>query len=68
MTYKSFRDQYLECKENDTLKEEKCISCSQVLLMCYKHGGMCNSGKCRDARIGEDGREELKGPGGYVPF
>ena len=66
--YKSFRDQYLECKEKGTLKREKCCACSQVLLMCYKHGGMCMSSKCRDDRIKEEENEGIKGPGGYVAF
>ena len=68
MAYKSFRDQFLNCKKNGTIKEEKCCACSQVLLMCYEHGGICQSNKCRDARIKEAEKESLKGPGGYVAF
>jgi len=51
--FKSFRDQLLDCRKDGTLKKEKCIHCSKILLMCYKHGGTCQSKKCLDDRIGE---------------
>ena len=51
--YKSFREQFLECKKNGICKEEKCHCCGQTLLMCYKYGGFCHSGKCRKERIKE---------------
>ena len=53
MSYKSFRKQFIECKDDGTLKEEKCPRCGQVLLMCMKYGGQCMSSKCRNARIKE---------------
>jgi len=51
MNYKSFREQFIECKESGDLREEKCNWCGRVLLMCIKHGGQCVSSKCRDERI-----------------
>ena len=51
MSYKSFRKQLMECRDDKTLKEEKCPRCGQVLLMCMKYGGQCMSSKCRNARM-----------------
>ena len=51
MTYKSFREQFIECKENGTLMEEKCIRCGHTLLICKKYGGQCSSNKCKRERI-----------------
>jgi hypothetical protein len=48
--YKAFRKQYLDCRYNGNLIEEKCIICGGKLLMCFKHGGQCMSGKCRIER------------------
>lgn len=53
MAYKSFRKQLIECKNNGTLKEEKCNWCGHVLLMCMKYGGQCRSSKCRSERVRE---------------
>jgi len=50
MNYKSFREQFIECKENGNLREVKCPWCSKVLLMCMKHVGQCMSSRCRDER------------------
>ena len=53
MAYKSFRKQFVECKNNGTIKKEKCPRCGQILLMCMKYGGQCMSSKCRNERIKE---------------
>ena len=53
MSYKSFRKQLIECRDNGTLREEKCSRCGQILLMCTKYSGQCMSSKCRNARIKE---------------
>ena len=52
--YKSFRKQFIECKENGTIVEEKCCGCSQVLLICTKYSGQCISSKCKEERITEE--------------
>jgi hypothetical protein len=55
MSYKGFREQFLECKENGNLMEEEhCFRCGQKLLICKKYGGQCISSKCRAERIQED--------------
>lgn len=51
MHQKSFREQFLECKENGNLIEEECIHCNKKLLLCKKYGGQCRSSKCREERI-----------------
>ena len=48
--YKSFREQFLECKRNGNLFEEKCIHCDKILLICKKYGGQCISKKCKVER------------------
>jgi hypothetical protein len=58
MSYKSFRKQFIECKNDGTLKEEKCFNCGQILLMCMKYGGQCMSSKCRDERSKKTNGEE----------
>ena len=50
MAYKSFRKQFIECKNNKTLIEEKCVHCTKILFMCIKYGGQCISSKCREER------------------
>jgi len=54
MSYKSFRKQFIECKENGNLREEKCHWCGKISLMCIKYGGQCISSKCRAERIKEE--------------
>lgn len=53
--YISFREKFLECKENGNLiEDEYCMRCGQKLLICKKYGGQCMSNKCRAERIKED--------------
>jgi len=52
--YKSFREHFLECKENGTLVIEKCHWCNHQILTCKVYGGHCNSGKCREERTTPD--------------
>lgn len=52
--YKSFRVQFKECEENGTRYYEKCGECGHTKIICKKYGGQCNSGKCREERIGEE--------------
>lgn len=51
--YERFSDRFRKCNKDGTLFEEKCIRCGQVLLICKKYGGQCNSGKCRAERMGK---------------
>jgi hypothetical protein len=53
MKYKSFRTQFIECKESGTLFRENC-SHGHELLMCKRHGGQCMSSKCKDERVKEN--------------
>ena len=50
MSYKSFRSQFLECKENGTLFRKMCPR-GHELLMCKRHGGQCISSKCKNMRV-----------------
>ena len=49
----SFRDQFIRCREDETAYDEKCVCCGHELIMCRIYGGICMSGKCREARIKE---------------
>jgi len=49
--FKTMREQFTECLATHRIRREKCHKCGQVLLMCLKYGGMCESKKCRDERI-----------------
>jgi len=58
MKYKSFREQFLECKESGNLIR---VSCSiykglyknfpDEILVCIKHKSICHSGVCRSERM-----------------
>lgn len=52
--YKSFREQYKECRKNGNLVEtEKCYRCGQFLLICKKYGKLCSSNLCLKERSGK---------------
>lgn len=51
MITKGFRDQLKDCKENESCVDEKCVACGHELLTCRIYGGLCMSGKCREARL-----------------
>lgn len=46
----TFSEQGLKCRVDGTSFHEKCPSCSEPIIMCKKHGGMCKSSKCRKER------------------
>ena len=51
--YKGYREQYIECKKNNTAYYEKCHCCSWTLIIYRKHGGQCSSEKCKAERMKE---------------
>lgn len=57
-SYKSYREQFKECKHNGNLIKVD-ISCyntfPKIVLVCLKYKSACYSGVCRDERIKEEG-------------
>ena len=52
--YKSFRTQFLECKEDGNLISVDASTYGNFperLLICIKHKSICHSGVCRHERI-----------------
>lgn len=49
--YKSFREQFIECRDSGNSFYEDCYGCGHKLIMCKKYGGQCVSKKCRSERI-----------------
>ncbi len=61
--YKSFRKQFLECKENGNLIEIDASSYGNfpsVALVCLKYKSTCHSGVCRKERTNNNYAEEQK--------
>ncbi len=55
--YKSFREKFIDCKENGNLIEvdiSKYSTFPKIALVCLKHKTVCHSGICRDERIQEN--------------
>ena len=50
MKYKSFREQLLECLDNNNCIEVECIKCKQKNLICLKYKCKCSSRVCRNER------------------
>lgn len=49
--YKSYRVQYIECKEKGILFEVPCIHCQKINLICQKYKCYCSSKVCLPERI-----------------
>ena len=62
VSYKSFREHFIECKRTGNLIEvdvSKYSTFPKIALVCLKYKTICHSGICRDERIKE---EEIHGP------
>jgi len=48
--HKSFRKQFLECKEKGNFKILKCDFCSEEIILCKKYHEKCSSSLCKEER------------------
>lgn len=59
MKYKLFSAQMRECRADGVLIKEKCPQCGQILLMCKRYGGQCQSKKCLKDRMPDDKSDQM---------
>lgn len=50
---KGYRDQYIECRVNENIIEDKCIHCGHMIIICKKYGKQCKSSNCREERMND---------------
>ena len=49
--FKTFSQQFRECRANGTAFDEKSWCCGQILIMCNLFCGLCSAAKCRAWRL-----------------